>query len=62
MGFALVSFTNSKRVGNADNRCDLVDGGAWRIASSSPGLAFQYPDFLLSDQQITGVRGRKPKL
>ena len=36
-----------------------VDGGSWRTQSNSPGSAFTYPDFLLSDEVVTGVRGMK---
>jgi 2,4-dienoyl-CoA reductase [(3E)-enoyl-CoA-producing], peroxisomal len=36
----------------------LVDGAAWRTAASSPG-AFSYPDFLLSDEVVTKVKGGK---
>ena len=40
----------------------LVDGAAWRTSSSSVG-AFQYPDFLLSDEVVTQVKGvKKSKL
>uniref|UniRef100_A0A0B7JWE2 2,4-dienoyl-CoA reductase [(3E)-enoyl-CoA-producing] n=1 Tax=Bionectria ochroleuca TaxID=29856 RepID=A0A0B7JWE2_BIOOC len=36
----------------------VVDGGAWRTQSPS-GSSFQYPDFLLSGEKITGVKGTK---
>ncbi|CAI6074804.1 unnamed protein product [Clonostachys chloroleuca] len=36
----------------------VVDGGAWRTQSPS-GSSFQYPDFLLSGEKITGVKGMK---
>ena len=36
----------------------LVDGAAWRTGSS-PGAGFKYPDFLLSDEVVTGVKGGK---
>ena len=40
----------------------VVDGGQWRTSGSSQG-AWQYPDFLLSGEEITGVKsGRKSKL
>ena len=37
----------------------VVDGGAWRTAGGNPGQNFQYPDFLLSGEQVTGVKGTK---
>ncbi|CBX97236.1 similar to peroxisomal 2,4-dienoyl-CoA reductase SPS19 [Plenodomus lingam JN3] len=38
----------------------VVDGGAWHTAGF--GNAFEYPDFLLSGQEVTGVAGgKKPK-
>lgn len=37
---------------------DSVDGAAWRT-SSGPGSGFKYPDFLLSDEMVTGVKGGK---
>ncbi|KAF4313192.1 putative sporulation protein sps19 [Botryosphaeria dothidea] len=37
----------------------VVDGGAWRMPSTNPGQEFQYPDFLLSGQEVTGVKGGK---
>lgn len=43
----------------------VVDGGAWRTSAGNPGSGFQYPDFLLSGQTVTGVKGgkkEKPKL
>ena len=39
-------------------QCCLVDGAAWRTGSS-PGAGFKYPDFLLSDEVVTGVKGGK---
>ena len=36
-----------------------VDGAAWRTAASNPGSGFQYPDFLLNDEVVTGVKGVK---
>ena len=42
----------------------VVDGGAWRSRSGNPGGGggtFQYPDFLLSGDEVTGVRGMKKK-
>ncbi len=36
-----------------------VDGAAWRTHASSPGSGFSYPDFLLSDEDVTGVKGGK---
>ncbi|KAI9793679.1 MAG: hypothetical protein M1816_007574 [Peltula sp. TS41687] len=41
----------------------VVDGGAWRISTPHGGAQFQYPDFLLSDGVVTGVKdSRKSKL
>ena len=37
----------------------IVDGGAWRTQGPILGAGFEYPDFLLSDQEITGVKGTK---
>ncbi|EHY55288.1 peroxisomal 2 4-dienoyl-CoA reductase sps19 [Exophiala dermatitidis] len=41
----------------------VVDGGAWRTsgAADGPGRGFEYPDFLLSGQQVSGVKGLKTK-
>jgi len=35
----------------------VVDGGAWR--TSSTGMGFDYPDFLLSGETVSGVAGGK---
>ncbi|KAH0835283.1 Peroxisomal 2,4-dienoyl-CoA reductase SPS19 [Fonsecaea pedrosoi] len=46
----------------------VVDGGAWRTGAGSPGYGnFEYPEFLLSGAEVTGVGGsrkrqREPKL
>ena len=37
----------------------VVDGGAWRTQGANPGSGFTYPDFLLADEPISGVRGGK---
>lgn len=37
----------------------VVDGAAWRTQSSNPGAGFRYPDFLLSDEIVSGVKGSK---
>ena len=37
----------------------VVDGGAWRTSAGSPGGDFQYPDFLLGGEEVTGVGGSK---
>jgi peroxisomal 2,4-dienoyl-CoA reductase len=37
----------------------VVDGGAWHIGSGSPGGDFEYPDFILSGAEVTGVGGMK---
>ncbi|KAI9789365.1 MAG: hypothetical protein M1833_002424 [Piccolia ochrophora] len=36
-----------------------VDGGSWRTAGSNGGMGFKYPDFLLSDETVSGVQGGK---
>lgn len=41
----------------------LVDGGAWHTNGASAGRDFTYPDFLLSDEVVSGVKGtRKVKI
>ena len=41
----------------------VVDGASWRTSSGNPGTGFQYPDFLLGGEIISGVKGmKKPKL
>ncbi|KAF2456426.1 putative peroxisomal 2,4-dienoyl-CoA reductase SPS19 [Lineolata rhizophorae] len=37
----------------------VVDGGAWRTQSTLGGKGFEYPDFLLSGEVVTGVKGGK---
>ena len=37
----------------------VVDGAAWRTKSSNPGSGFEYPDFLLGSEVISGVKGMK---
>ncbi|MCJ1473962.1 hypothetical protein MMC13_002618 [Lambiella insularis] len=37
----------------------VVDGGGWRTMSGNPGSDFAYPDFLLSEEVVTGVKGMK---
>ena len=37
----------------------VVDGGAWRTMAGNPGSGFRYPDFLLNDEVVTGVKGMK---
>ncbi|OAL37981.1 hypothetical protein AYO20_02814 [Fonsecaea nubica] len=39
----------------------VVDGGAWHTFSGSPGSDFEYPDFILSGKEVTGVGGSKKK-
>ncbi|KAJ9665803.1 peroxisomal 2 4-dienoyl-CoA reductase sps19 [Coniosporium apollinis] len=36
----------------------VVDGGSWHTGMQ-PGAGFKYPDFLLSDEVVTGVKGVK---
>jgi peroxisomal 2,4-dienoyl-CoA reductase len=38
----------------------VVDGGAWRIAHGI-GSEFEYPDFLHSGEEVTGVGGSRKK-
>lgn len=38
--------------------CDAVDGGSWHTGMQ-PGVGFKYPDFLLSDEVVSGVKGTK---
>jgi peroxisomal 2,4-dienoyl-CoA reductase len=40
----------------------LVDGGAWHTHFQPGAGQWVYPDFLLADQAVTGVKGGKPKL
>ena len=41
----------------------LVDGGAWHVHGAEAGSDFKYPDFLLSDGVVSGVKGtRKAKI
>lgn len=37
----------------------VVDGGAWRTSMMGGAGKFQYPDFLLSGDLVTGVQGGK---
>ncbi|KIW29116.1 uncharacterized protein PV07_04953 [Cladophialophora immunda] len=39
----------------------VVDGGAWHTSAGSPGGDFEYPDFILSGAEVTGVGGMKKK-
>ncbi|KIX09004.1 uncharacterized protein Z518_00082 [Rhinocladiella mackenziei CBS 650.93] len=39
----------------------VVDGGAWRTGGVAPGSDFEYPDFLLSGKEVTGVSGSKKR-
>jgi peroxisomal 2,4-dienoyl-CoA reductase len=39
----------------------VVDGGSWHTSSGSPGGDFEYPDFILSGAEVTGVGGGKKK-
>ncbi len=41
----------------------VIDGGQWRTGGASGGKGWEYPDFLLSGERVTGVKtGRKSKL
>ena len=48
-----------QRPASTDGHASIVDGGAWRTHGADPGSGFQYPDFLLSDEVVTGVKGGK---
>ncbi|KAL8945839.1 MAG: hypothetical protein Q9222_007675 [Ikaeria aurantiellina] len=37
----------------------VVDGAAWRTSTASPGGGFEYPDFLLQGDSVSGVKGMK---
>ena len=37
----------------------VVDGGHWRIGSFGSGSGAKYPDFLMSGEEVTGVKGGK---
>ena len=37
----------------------VVDGGHWRMGSSGSGSGARYPEFLMSGEEITGVKGGK---
>ena len=41
------------------NRIETVDGGGWRTSSANPGSEFPYPEFLLKDDVVQGVKGMK---
>ncbi|PGG98721.1 peroxisomal 2,4-dienoyl-CoA reductase [Blastomyces parvus] len=46
--------------GNYVNGANIVvDGSAWRFQNQVSKAGFQYPDFLLSGQEVTGVAGLK---
>ena len=41
----------------------VVDGGQWRTSGASDGMHWKYPDFLLSGEEVTGVKsGKRSKL
>ena len=42
-------------------RNSTVDGGSWRTSAGNPGKGFKYPDFLISDEVVTGVKDAKSK-
>ncbi|KAL8865746.1 MAG: hypothetical protein Q9174_006720 [Haloplaca sp. 1 TL-2023] len=37
----------------------VVDGASWRTGTANPGQGFQYPDFLLGGDVVSGVKGMK---
>lgn len=37
----------------------VVDGASWRTGLSNAGGGFQYPDFLLEGETVSGVKGMK---
>jgi len=46
--------------GNYVNGAELVvDGGGWRTKIQPGSGDFQYPDFLLGGEEVTGVKGLK---
>lgn len=49
----------SEAAGYVSGSVMVVDGGAWRTQGSSLGSGFEYPDFLLTDEVVTGVKGMK---
>jgi len=52
----------SEAGGYVNGHALVVDGGAWRVAGGDMG-GYQYPDFLLSGDMVSGVKGgRKSKL
>ncbi len=52
-------FSDSGNYVNGENI--VVDGGAWR--TSGNGMGFEYPEFILSGELVSGVGGmKKPKL
>ena len=58
MGRRLSVSTLPRNVWDWANRSDSVDGAAWRTSTPSMG-GFRYPDFLLGDEVVTGVKGGK---
>ena len=42
-----------------NGHCLVVDGAAWRTSTLGAGGAFQYPDFLLRGDDVSGVKGGK---
>ncbi|KAL8815105.1 MAG: hypothetical protein Q9191_008493 [Dirinaria sp. TL-2023a] len=49
----------SEAAGYVSGTVLVVDGAAWRTQGSTLGAGFEYPDFLLSDHAVTGVKGMK---
>lgn len=37
----------------------VVDGAAWRTGAVNAGAGFEYPDFLLEEKTVSGVKGLK---
>jgi peroxisomal 2,4-dienoyl-CoA reductase len=37
----------------------VVDGGAWHLGMQPGRGGFEYPDFLLTDEEVKGVKGAK---
>ena len=57
--FFLNAFDQTNKKSTVNGTSIVVDGGAWRTSQIGGGGAFQYPDFLLSGDEVTGVAGGK---
>ena len=52
-------FRTDMRVSLTKPHLLAVDGGSWRTQSTNPSSGFLYPDFLLGDDIVSGVKGTK---